>query len=178
MNPEMSKVYELTFDSCTMIDLLEDREPKERVQAARTLKQWAEEGRVRIYNGEVDEPLIKSQDAGELVGIQKQPNLTRLGEWILGVSVLASEEDARLDKEILELFSGVDAELPEEAKNKDRDRYLLTTHAHFGHDIFVTGDEKHILKQHDTLKELGIVVMSPQETVEFLRTKLFPDSEA
>lgn len=173
----MANLIELTFDSCTMIDLVEDREPRDRVEASRLLKKWADEGRLHIYFGEIDEPLVKSHGAEEYQGVQIDPNLTRLGEWRLGVSVLASEDDARLDKKLLELISGVGAELPKEAQNKDRDRYLLTTHAHFGRDIFVTGDEKHILIHRDALKELGIVAMSPQDAVEYLRPKLFSDRE-
>jgi hypothetical protein len=152
---------------------VEDREPHDRVKAARTLKSWADEGHLLIFHGAFDEPLVKSNGAKEYEGIRTDSNLTRLGEWTLGVSVLASRQESLLDQRIHDLLVGPGVERPEKPTNLDRDRYLLTTHAHFGHDIFVTGDENHILKHREQLKGWGIIVMSPREAVDYLQPILF-----
>ena len=171
-------MLKLTFDTSVAINAFEDEtqasaDVAPKIIAAKKLLEAANRGIVEIERngGEV----VRS-DQGRLKQIRGPWTwgIEGFSEW--GVStVFASDEEIVYWNQIAEIVrlptDNVFDSSNREQMARVKDHILLVSHAGGKRDIFVTEDINHILKRRTELAEIGILVMTAEETVNYLESR-------
>lgn len=140
-------------------------------QNVKRLFELEEENKIEIIKTDVldtelsDKGREHSKDIPEDLGMGICDN-SRIEHCVIG-----GDEDDVIHKNImLILFPETKGEEPN--NNKIRDVMHLTTHKKHNRDIFVTNDDD-FLRNHNELKKLDIIVMNPEQCVQYIGNDTF-----
>lgn len=153
------KVKRITFDVCCVNSLEKD-------EALNIIEKWSKQGLVEVQKAHVFMGELKGEKRIKKgCKISNHPNVAILGNVTLGgLDVLGGPD---MKDEIREMLFPT---TKEPTKKQINDVQHLREHVETGGDIFVTFDN-HFIKngKQESLRQFGIWVFKPKETVEFLK---------
>jgi len=154
------KIPIVTLDTNSIIDWVSSKDDD-----VRKLMQFHEEGRVCLKKTDVMDTELKTLKALDASAkLDEVIGYGVVGSSRIDHSMVGDDNVEREQNEILKIvFPSIKS--PREATERQiRDVMHLHTHRTYGHDYFITRDNN-ILQAKQSLREKGIIVMSPKELV-------------